>query len=502
MADRVEQPGDWRSNWTGNVWVLMAVAPFLVLVIAHWSDLPAYFTADYAQYLQHAEALIDGRHYGDIGYIYTPFNRMAGPQLQPPGWPVLLAPFVATFGTSLVVAKVLVTISACAFLFAVAFRFQQGDSRLVAILTAALTGLALESSFATNSPISDLPFAALLWALILLVDSGRPLTWSRAALIAIVGIAAISFRIIGVVVGPTIVLLAILRPADRTRLAAVAGVWLALALVAVLLIGVDRVPFLSQVIPATWNGLVFRVTASAAAYPDSVFEAVLYPAPWPLVNDVYHVLVLFLMVPGLVVFVRRYWKSGLGCLTILYVLALVLLSPIRESRYLWPLWPVFAYSVVAGARVWAGWVRLSEQTTRRLAPIIGGGWILVCLLTALAKPSPPALLADNDIKDVMEWVRNESKVAPMRVVFFNPKVLALETGVPSMPWFRATPEETLEEFRRAGITHVIVGRISVMKRETESLEAAIRTNPDAFQLVRKNGTFEFLRVTVGESRPG
>ena len=71
-----------------------------------------------------------------------------------------------------------------------------------------------------------------------------------------------------------------------------------------------------------------------------------------------------------------------------------------------------------------------------------------------------------------------------------------------MPWFRATPEETLEEFRRAGITHVIVGRISVMKRETESLEAAIRTNPDAFQLVRKNGTFEFLRVTVGESRPG
>ena len=78
--------------------ILLGLLPFVAVLIARWNQPPSATDGDYAHYLLHAKALAESRPYTDIGYIYTEMN-LVGPRVQPPGWPIVLAPFVALFGT-------------------------------------------------------------------------------------------------------------------------------------------------------------------------------------------------------------------------------------------------------------------------------------------------------------------------------------------------------------------------------------------------------------------
>ena len=68
----------------GNpIWLwLLALAPFAVLMTRQWSYGCGPVCGDYAQYYLHADALLNGRPYSDIGYIYTSTIRGSDPQLS------------------------------------------------------------------------------------------------------------------------------------------------------------------------------------------------------------------------------------------------------------------------------------------------------------------------------------------------------------------------------------------------------------------------------------
>ena len=68
-------------------WALVA-GVFLASVALHSSDGYTPFDGDYAQYLSHARALVEGRAYADIGYIYTTHAPSVGPRAYPPGLPL------------------------------------------------------------------------------------------------------------------------------------------------------------------------------------------------------------------------------------------------------------------------------------------------------------------------------------------------------------------------------------------------------------------------------
>ncbi|MGH7694019.1 MAG: hypothetical protein ACRENH_03515, partial [Gemmatimonadaceae bacterium] len=66
---------------------IIAMLPFAVLAAHHWNwGAPPGF-GDHAQYLAHARAIVDGRAYTDVGYIYHPAAPMVGPRAYPPGLP-------------------------------------------------------------------------------------------------------------------------------------------------------------------------------------------------------------------------------------------------------------------------------------------------------------------------------------------------------------------------------------------------------------------------------
>lgn len=77
---------------------LVALLPFLSLAISHWPWTPPASDGDYAQYLGHARALLTGRPYAEVGYIYLPDAWGIGPPSHPPGLPLLLAPIIAIDG--------------------------------------------------------------------------------------------------------------------------------------------------------------------------------------------------------------------------------------------------------------------------------------------------------------------------------------------------------------------------------------------------------------------
>ena len=71
MAERGRAP-EGSARAASVLWVVPLLIPFLVLAALHWDWLPGATYGDHAQYLAHARAIVEGRPYGDIGYIYQP----------------------------------------------------------------------------------------------------------------------------------------------------------------------------------------------------------------------------------------------------------------------------------------------------------------------------------------------------------------------------------------------------------------------------------------------
>jgi hypothetical protein len=133
----------------------------------------------------------------------------------------------------------------------------------------------------------------------------------------------------------------------------------------------------------------------------------------------------------------------------------------------------------------------------------GMGLLIVwAVLTNLGKPSYPAFTENRGFVDVVQWVRSESQVAPLRVAFFSPRVLTLETGVPAMPWFSRSPEVTIAELRQHSITHVIIGDFGVAARGWKSMEETIRSRPTEFELVHRGEDFSVYRFIASPSDSG
>ena len=486
-------PLSWRAPLRRQLlWLALGVAPFAVLALLHWRDLPFRDAGDYAQYMLHAKAIATGQPYSDIGYLYTPYNVMIGPRVQPPGWPLLLAPGIVMFGVELLYPKILVTLFMVAFLMVVAVRLWRDDERWVSVAAVAAVGAGLESSFATNSPISDIPFAAMLWGVFLLADTQSPLSWRRVALIGLLGSYAMSVRVIGVAIVPAVLLLGLVRPRDRTRLWALGGVWLVLGALAVVIVGLDHVPFLKLALRGP-GVILGRFANLWAKYRYGLLESLLYPTPWNVPNDAYHLAALIVIPVGLFDFVRRYGRSALGCCTLCYVLIMGA-SPVSDQRYLWPLWPVISYSLFAGMRRVASWVPRWSGPARRLVP-----WAAVLLagcpvLNGLRGHNRQPLLSRGDVQELFQWIGREKQRGLMRMMFISPRVLTLETGVPAMGYFRAPPDQVISELERTRITHVIVGDAGIEHPPIDGLMTVLTARADAFERQFSNAGFTVYRV--------
>ncbi|MEP7345948.1 MAG: glycosyltransferase family 39 protein, partial [Gemmatimonadaceae bacterium] len=292
---------------------ILCLVPFAILAAHQWNYLPRLTDGDFAQYILHAKALVDGRRYTDTGYIYTPFTFLVGPRAQPPGLPLLLTPVVALFGTNLMVLKNVVVLSAVAFVLIAATYFGRRESLWTGAAVALLTSLSLQTQNATISVIADLPFAAACWWLISLADREGPWTGYRAALVTVLGGVAVAFRVAGAAAGLAVILFALLRPPAQKRAASLPLVlWLIGGLAAVTFFG-EFIPFWKQILQLPKADFVHRAFDFVRQAKEAVLYALMYPFGGDRSNDLYHALALIPMAIGGVHFLVRYRRTFAWC---------------------------------------------------------------------------------------------------------------------------------------------------------------------------------------------
>jgi hypothetical protein len=483
-----------RTFWW---WVAAMMLPFMSVVAARWDQPPAVTDGDYAQYLLHARAIAEGKNYSDIGYIYTDRN-FVGPENQPPGWPLVLAPVVGAFGIHSPAVKVVTVAMLVAFTLIAAAYVRRANGSVVALVVAAVVPLSLEAQRATATALSDPLFAALTWSSLYLADDMSRRATRRFAGAGAIAIAALLTRVAGIALLPTLVLTAVIRR-DLPRVPIAMAIIAILATVAGLTIFADHIPFMSRVLQR-WPGI--ELTSVLRTYRLSFAEATLYPFSGGRADDVYHALIAIPLLVGGALFAIRSAGSAAWCFCLCYGLLLVA-APVRESRYAWPLIPLFVAWVVTGSlwlieKLAAGQRRVAHRAAATVAALV----VLAGTAGLVRTPAPRSFTGDPDTAAVFEQVRSlhEREASGIRVAFFNPRVLTLQTGVSAMgvPW-GPDPGDVLQELEAHGISHLVVtGR----RREDAGLRALAADQPARFESVYRNESYEILRLVSAGSTSG
>jgi hypothetical protein len=485
--------GQPRLAWRGAA--AIGAIPFLVLALVQWRFLPLLEAGDYAQYILHAEALIAGRPYAETGYIFDQYAAVVGPRAYPPGLPLTLVPLLATFGRDWAILKLLVVVSGIAFLILAARSLTMRGGPWLAAAATAMAAVALESVYATNSILSDLGFAALLWGAIALADTMDQWRVSRTMAVTAIGLAAMSYRLAGLALVPAVFVYWLIAR-RRTGAGPVIAVatWVAVGLVAI--VSMDLLSQFGQTVLTAPTRILLRLSINVPVAITAVSEALLYPLPGNRANDIYHVVAILFAVIGAVDLVRRDWRAPLLWMALWYGM-LLLLAPVAVPRYWWPLYPLIAYLPLAGLRVVAGRTFV-PRTAEHIAASMGAVLVLAAALSIVRRPAPRMLLNEPDVQALFTALRGEATARPIRVMFVNPRVLTLETGIAAMPFIRGPSDRVVGQLRRHAISHVVAGDLGTAPAAQDTLVTAITRQPNAFHQTYRNASFTVYRF--GDNR--
>lgn len=485
QQDQGHRPAGWL--------IAAAVVPFLLLALWHWSLGPGLHADDYGHYLLHARALVEGRPYGDIGFISTAFNPVVAPEAQPPGLPVTLAPILALAGEDWFWFRLLMVASGAGFVALAAAALMGAGPPGTGAGAAAMAGAALGLVYATANLGSDLGFCAFLWAVVLAADRPGPWTLGRLAVLALAGSAALLYRLAGVPLIAALVLTAIVRWREPgVRPAAPLVAWTVTLLVVVFgFRTTGAVGGLLDFRPLELAGFVAR---NLAYYRFALAESLLYPFPAGWMNDAWHAGAGLTMLWGLWRWLREAWRTFLAHLAAAYLLFLLIL-PIHDPRYLWPLFPLFAWGFLSGLQDLLR--RAGVAAARAAALTVAGIAAVLALASDTTVPRPERLMDQPDVQRTVSHLRAAADHAPVRAVFPKPRSLTWHTGIPAMAQFVATPEETVAELDAKGISHVVTGSLGFDSLASGSLAAAARAYPARFREELDAGRFVVYRFRPG-----
>ncbi|MBW2543648.1 MAG: hypothetical protein JRF15_16325 [Deltaproteobacteria bacterium] len=467
--------------------------PFFAMAILRWDDGLGIDAGDYAHYLLHARALAEGRSYTDTGYIFLERAWVIGPRAQPPGLPVTLAPFLMLTGENFFVFRLVMLAFATAFVLGAGRYFARREDPILGLGVSLLVGASVPISQVSVQILSDLPFAALVWCLISVYD--RDGHWDARRIVAatLLVAAAMSFRTAGIAIIPATLLFTVLqfrqhrwRPAVPILVCAALGA--AAAVVGGLFLGVEGR------IPSGYFRIGGEFLSRLLFYRFEISEGLLYPFPTEVANDAYHVVALLIVAVGLGAWLKKRWRSYVVTFSVSYG-AMLMVVPVKDGRYLWPLFPVLVFGLLNGGRILLERVQRGASGTSQRRGILVAACVIALSSTLFRLNDPPkeSLVAWATTQEVFDHLRTAASTDDeMRVAFAKPRVLSWETRIPAMGTFPADPEAILAELRRNRITHVVLGGIGI-RGANRAFHAAIRRNPEAFHLQFRNQHFSVYR---------
>ena len=446
---------------------------------------------DFSMYIAHARNLASGKPYLDTGYLTdTEIPAEQSPPSYPPLFPLILAPVYRAFGLNYFALKMLtqsIWLVALAFIYLLARRrVPDRWTALAAVLIFGLSALVLASK---ESVISDGLYLAITMATLCLalwiyaenLDERRP-AFAAALLVGMI-LAAYSTRAVGLslalAVGAYEVFM--VRRIRRFNVCFVLGVILALVL------------YTKLVYNASGYGGEFNFSprmylANALFYlgsPARLWGGCPRPIRWPLTAAFLALVTIALA--------RRAWKPTILEFYLVASIVPVILFHDESDRYLLP--------VLAVLPIYAGegfvWLVSFLEPPRRRVAIAGAGAVVLLaagLNVAHIRTGPFIEGVEKaSFQQLCQFVIHDTP-ADSRIIFWNPRVLALYTNH-AAAWYIRTedPVHFLRFLKRMQASYVIL-----YGPDRESgiwLRPLIERAPENFELVYRNADFQVYRVT-------
>jgi hypothetical protein len=462
---------------------------------------------DFSQYIMHAQNLIQGKSYTDLGVLSIDGVAHAG---TPPGYPLTIAPLIALFGLNFIVLKVQM-----AFIFGLGlwiyWRHVQSEMpsqwTIGTLAFLAFTPWILKFS---NNLLTDIPyFTASLLAIYVghRFFQNQP-NLKSALYLSLSLILACSFRSVGIVIIGTAVIYAVLF--RRKHLMHTLG----FALLSYLSMAFINRHFEAGgsyanqfsldpyiIANAIWQnaiGLERSLMRMIALYPSRNEDSWLYS----FVNLPILMAYLSLMCVGIF---RSIKKRGFYLQDLYWPLSLVPLLiypyPMR-SRYLLPLLPFTHFYVMIGFRYLLANIS-NHFSYLPIRPIYRYRIVLPALLwmplfmaywghyTFQPTTAEANILKDPDVQNLFIEVNNR-KQEISRVLFWRPRMLRLFTkvntaGVYNLNEYPWTPKEIFH-IKNLGVSHVI------LDPNNPKLTEFTTHNPHLFKSLYQNPTFHLMRI--------
>jgi hypothetical protein len=371
---------------------------------------------DFALYLLHAQALAEGRPYGDTGFVYNPAAAIMSPATYPPGLPLVLAPVVAVLGLDFTAVKLVMLGALMALLWLLhRLALPEFGPRWSAVLVLA-AGLSPAILMRRDAIGADIPFAA--WCLLALLGArGRP------ALLAIGVAMALLTRSIGIVLVAALALDLLFRAAPmRRRLAPALAAGVAVAVAGTLLLPADNATYAGYFARLDATGLARHLLSAGLAYASAVVE--LFGLSFGRVANLPILLALVALIgTGLVLRLRR-GADGVALFVLLYGAALVAYPVhLEPTRYALPILPLLLLLALEPLRG-----RVPPAAALAALALLYGPFYA----TRTPAAEPPLTADSPEVQGLVAAMQ----ATPPDTLFLarNPRLFVLLGGRPALTW--------------------------------------------------------------------
>ena len=523
------------SPWT--VYILIGVAAaFHVLTIRAGYK----WEGDSALYMAHARNIATGHPYADTGYLFNPHVPLLSPRVYPPVFPLLLAPVYHFFGLNLFAMKTAGVVVFALFLL-VLYRYTRKRLSAPELQLAVVAAVAFSPWVwvAKDLILSDLYFIFFAYAAILVLDRAdmrdkldrRQLLF--ALLSALIIYLAYGTRSLGLLLVPALVMSDVLRHRTLRGFTVVVTVLFVVFYMAQnAALDTDQSyldSYKGSVLQRVSPGEVGRVAGVEGSdlqgfevkqvlldLGGRVLENLEYyhqvmSSYWIThlndgLDDGIYLVMGLLAIAGFISLVMR--RPSLGDYFLVLNVAVLLVVPFLQNRYMLPLVPLYLIYVFQGVEVVASRVgRVAGHTAEFRSLLLGGVAATVILVYA-------GTYAASDFGAYREGVEKAESVELFSfirqntpedsvIVFRNPRPLALFTGRKSSMYFwTETPNELWDYLTGIGATHIVEHKESAGLQGSAYLHEWLDPYLEELELLFENNDFRVYQFPPGPRDPG